>query len=307
MCPATDFWQSSIAEVSRTIISETKVSGIYIDQIAAAEPEPCFNHNHDHAPGGGSSWTSGYNDLIDRVRDQVGPDKLIMTESNVEQFIGSVDTFLTLVAYEGLDKIVPAFQYVYPGGVIQTAGAIFYLTDITDNGGLMFIKKLVRMFMLGSQLGWMALGGRDNQQPPMSMLEALKDKQRAPMLDAFKRLIRKRMDPYAVNMFSRGRLAIEMDQASVVWSDGTAALMISCNHKPIGRYRDIIGLNLSALVAGDIVSTSSFEDDIWVPSGTKQDAQSIEICIHIRENSCTLVAIEPVSGDSSAGFEIEVV
>ena len=45
-CPSTDIWHGKIIGLVDRLQRELGVDGIYIDQIAAAAPEPCWNENH---------------------------------------------------------------------------------------------------------------------------------------------------------------------------------------------------------------------------------------------------------------------
>ena len=68
MCPATQYWQKTISDVVKRLITEYETDGVYIDQIAAAGPEPCFDASHGHPIGGGSHWVSGYRKMLETVR-----------------------------------------------------------------------------------------------------------------------------------------------------------------------------------------------------------------------------------------------
>ena len=55
MCPADLTWQHTIADTVGNIVG-AGAAGVYIDQIAAAGPKPCFDPSHGHPLGGGSHW-----------------------------------------------------------------------------------------------------------------------------------------------------------------------------------------------------------------------------------------------------------
>lgn len=83
-CPDTPYWQDAIVDVSRRILHEHNLDGIYIDQIAAAGPRLCWDPEHGHAIGGGSSWVDGYQKMLAGVRDTAGNNTMVLTESNAE-------------------------------------------------------------------------------------------------------------------------------------------------------------------------------------------------------------------------------
>jgi hypothetical protein len=294
MCPSTTYWQNLIAGVSNELTSFS-VAGIYIDEVAAADPVACYNEEHNHAPGGGSSWTGGYNDMMDGVRSSVGSDKLIITESNVEQLIGSVDTFLTLVAYGDLDSLVPAFQYVYPGGVFVTAGAEFFQEDVLYGKGVGFIKKMMKMFMLGSQLGWMALGGRDNQRPPMDMLSVLRNPDNRHLLDSMMELIQLRSDIESfTSVFSRGNLVREISPYSYSWFAGLNILIIMCNPATDVESKIELNLNLSEFL-GDVGPFETLErsGNDWITGDSDIVIDPFVKSLSAKPMSCSIVIVRP--------------
>ena len=291
MCPSTDWWQFSLSDFAGKL-RQSKVAGVYIDQVAAGDPVPCHNQEHNHPLGGGSSWTSGYNLMMDRVRDSLGEERLVITESNVEQLIGSVDTFLSLVAYQNLDTLVPAFQYIYGNGVFVSAGCEFFESDVTTNGGSPFMRKLTKMFMLGSQLGWLSLGGRkDNQDPPMGMLQVLKDPKDRYLVDAMNRLISQRMDPVISEFFRSGRLAGEVNGNSYVWRGSRGTMIIACNPGE-ADFGEISVSAIDFLEFDDIIDVNEYANGEWIIVETHVDSRAQSLRIRPGPYTCAIVHIE---------------
>ena len=87
MCPHTAFWQQTIAKVVDQLANDYGTDGIYIDQIAAAGPRPCWDPSHNHTLGGGDHWVTGYSEMLRQVREAAGSDKILLTESNSEPFM----------------------------------------------------------------------------------------------------------------------------------------------------------------------------------------------------------------------------
>jgi hypothetical protein len=184
MCPHTKYWQSTIAEVVDKIVNKYETDGVYIDQIAAAGPRPCWDKSHGHPVGGGHHWVDGYKQMLNTVREKAGPNKVILTESNAEPFMDGINMFLTLVGFAGGDlpyvpstvgsgkMIVPAFQSVY-GGYVFFVGAMFYRADFLPDPDT-FAAKVANQFMFGAQLGWFSLGGRSNH-PQNHVFDLLMD------------------------------------------------------------------------------------------------------------------------------------
>ncbi len=192
MCPHAVYWQATMADVVGNLTRDTTLygtDGVYVDQVAAAGPRPCFDPSHGHPLGGGNHWVTGYLDMLSEMRQRAGNDKLLLTESNAEPFMGKLDMFLTLVGFgsgaisppekhtvaDGADApyIVPAFQSVY-GGYVLFMGAEFYIADFLPNPNV-FAAKIANQMLFGAQIGWFSLGGRYNIDHPVPLYDLLMD------------------------------------------------------------------------------------------------------------------------------------
>jgi hypothetical protein len=185
MCPHTNYWQHTMSTVVGTLTNKYETDGVYVDQIAAAGPRPCWDPTHNHTLGGGNHWTSGYNQMLQDMRAVAGPTKLLLTESNAESFMGNLDMYLTLVGFasgnlsmpshqtsnDSLTYIVPAFQSVY-GGYALFMGAEYFQKDLSPNPNV-FAAKIANQLLFGAQIGWFSLGGRSNIVEPKSGLYEL--------------------------------------------------------------------------------------------------------------------------------------
>ena len=76
MCPHTKYWQNTLSEVVGNLTNELHTDGVYIDQIAAAGPRPCWDPTHEHPLGGGHHWRKGYADMLNNIRQRAGDQKL---------------------------------------------------------------------------------------------------------------------------------------------------------------------------------------------------------------------------------------
>eukprot|EP01126_Amoeba_proteus_P041825 TRINITY_DN4512_c0_g1_i5.p1 TRINITY_DN4512_c0_g1~~TRINITY_DN4512_c0_g1_i5.p1 ORF type:complete len:256 (+),score=36.16 TRINITY_DN4512_c0_g1_i5:335-1102(+) len=119
-CPSTDYWQNTITSVVSELVNEYGTDGVYLDQIAAAGPRNCFDPTHDHPLGGGSAWVDGYRLMLTKARSKIGNDAILLTESNAEPFMDSINLYLTLVGFivadfSGSNRIIPVFPAIYGG------------------------------------------------------------------------------------------------------------------------------------------------------------------------------------------------
>jgi hypothetical protein len=151
MCPATDFWQDKIAEVCEHLCGFYGVNGIYIDQIAAAGPCPCYDPTHGHPLGGGSYWVDGYRVMLEKVQRAAhaeGRDVLITTENNAEPYMDGVDCFL--IWNPRMPDEIPMMTAVYSGY------SLYFASNARCDAGLQPYAMIQgRDFVWGSQLGWM--------------------------------------------------------------------------------------------------------------------------------------------------------
>lgn len=184
MCPSTSVWKNKVRENALRVFNECGTQAVYIDQIAAAIPELCFDPTHGHPLGGGHWWNGGYRDMLQRIRaDLLRPledspfcpelqerlrknpqalqDRAITTECTGETSLGIVDGFLTW--HHQLKNQVPAFSAVY-GGSIQMIGRDYRAGKTyaerteprmkTTNEPLACRMKSAEALCFGEQIGW---------------------------------------------------------------------------------------------------------------------------------------------------------
>jgi hypothetical protein len=148
MCPSTKLWQDTIRSIVLRLMNECGVKGVYIDQIAAADPVLCVDHGHGHPTGGGHWWTESYWKMLDAIRREKPADRMVTTECNAEPFIRCFDGYLTW--HWGYDNQVPAFPAIY-GGSIQMFGRTYRGGDTKD---LALRMRAGQQFVYGEQIGW---------------------------------------------------------------------------------------------------------------------------------------------------------
>ena len=88
--PTSLYWQNKIASTVQQLVDVWNVTGVYIDQLGAANQDGDWASNSNHTTGGGSWWTSGINDMIQLTKDSVPSQTPLVTESNAEPYMASL-------------------------------------------------------------------------------------------------------------------------------------------------------------------------------------------------------------------------
>ena len=149
MCPSTALWQEKMAYTVGRLINEEGFDGVYMDQIAAAQPYPCCNRNHPHRSGGGDWWCRSYRALLDRVYREIPEGSLLTTECTADPFISHMGGYLSWLWIR--DRQVPAFPAVYSDQIPLFGRCYNADTDPDDNGMRIF---LAQSLVYGEQMGW---------------------------------------------------------------------------------------------------------------------------------------------------------
>lgn len=148
MCPATELWQNKVKDIVLGIINDCGADGVYIDQIAAAQPRLCYDSSHGHPTGGGDWWMPAYREMLSGIRTDIRPDAVITTESNDDGCVDQLDGFMTWQFFH--DRQVPAFAAVYCGA-IQIFGRRYDAANTPLANRMIIAQSLT----FGEQLGWM--------------------------------------------------------------------------------------------------------------------------------------------------------
>lgn len=152
-CPSSPIWRNVILELADRIQDELHTDGLYIDQVAAAAPYPCYAKNHPHPAGGGEFWYHSYNDMMAELRTKhLRKNNVVFSEENAECYIPSFDILLTVNTPHNPDcKIVPLYPLIYSDRVLTCAYTYSPYTDVTKGE---FRYQNMQCFLYGSQLGW---------------------------------------------------------------------------------------------------------------------------------------------------------
>ncbi|MBE7031314.1 MAG: hypothetical protein E7409_07860 [Ruminococcaceae bacterium] len=123
VCPATALWQNKVVDLCREYVLGCRFDGVYLDQIGSYNATVCFDENHPHPTGGGSWWNDSYHNMVTKVRQILGKDRIITTESCCETYIDLFDimlvedTTLQHIAFaaltDGNEQAVPLLGMIY--------------------------------------------------------------------------------------------------------------------------------------------------------------------------------------------------
>jgi hypothetical protein len=148
MCPSTRRWEDTIVSLIDRLVNDYGVDGVYVDQVAAAPANLCFDPSHGHPLGGGHWWNDAYHDLLAEARSRIPEGTILTTESNAEPFILDFDGYLTW--HWQFPNQVPAFQTVY-AGMIELFGRS-YRPGPTK--AVTYRMKIAQQLVYGEQIGW---------------------------------------------------------------------------------------------------------------------------------------------------------
>ena len=123
MCGAAPRFHARMRDLMRKL-RECGVPGVYVDQIGCCTVRTCWNPDHRHAPGGGTSVVDGYRKMLLGIKAD-NPGLLLSTEEAPEAYLDIVDSFINLWQNEermGMPpgpeaETVPAFMAVYHGAI----------------------------------------------------------------------------------------------------------------------------------------------------------------------------------------------
>lgn len=114
MCPWTEFWRRTYADMCDTLVNVYGTSGVYLDQ--ACQSKACYSPSHGHPIGGGNTWVKGHRQMIDDIWQVITPSEgeapTLAGEGACESWMGHLDLGLTLEAAN--DRLAPALYDKIP-------------------------------------------------------------------------------------------------------------------------------------------------------------------------------------------------
>ena len=149
MCLGTRFWQNYLTDLIERVMNVTGATGIYIDQLAGADIEECYNKAHGHTLGRDTWWIDGYRKSVTAARKHFRTRPggfFVAAENDAEPYMDFVDFFLIWIPRSEND--IPMMTMVY-SGYAQYFGA-----NRGSDSDMSFAMMQTRDFTWGAQLFW---------------------------------------------------------------------------------------------------------------------------------------------------------
>ena len=152
ICPSSAMWQNKIVDMVKEYVLGEDFDGAYLDQVASFNAMLCFDDTHSHPRGGGTWWNDSYHRMLAGVRNVLGKDRIITTESCCETYVDVFDLFLNLdmnfqhnafaAMTEGNVEQLPLFSMIY-GDYALSYGCICRFTDEAARFEYNFIRNIL--------------------------------------------------------------------------------------------------------------------------------------------------------------------
>ena len=152
ICPACQQWHQKMVDMVKEYVLDLDFDGAYLDQVASFNAMLCFDENHPHPRGGGSWWNDSYHTLLGKVRERMGKDRIMTTESCCETYVDVFDLFLILdinfqhnafaAMTDGNVEQVPLFPMIY-GDYALSYGCICCFTNEAKQFEYNFIRNIL--------------------------------------------------------------------------------------------------------------------------------------------------------------------
>ena len=154
-CPSDQEWANRLLDTAEFLIKGYGTTGIYLDQLASAEPFPCYQKEHSHRHIG--EFNRGYLEVLAKLHDKIkkyGEDKFILTEN-----IGDIYSSYTFgnLTWNGpkYDEYFNVIKYIFPEFIQINMVNPKNVTDFSSSETKEFIDQMERAIVLGSIL-WFA-------------------------------------------------------------------------------------------------------------------------------------------------------
>lgn len=158
-CPSDRLWRDYLLDTAEFALMAYDCDGIYLDQLASAEPYPCYNKAHSHENIG--EFNNGYVYILRELKSRLKkhrPDAYIMTE-NCGDIYGSFTWGNLTWNGADYDEYYNVFKYTFPEYVqVNMVNPRGWEKD-EQAQKYWFYKDMQRAVLLGSVL-WMGITTR---------------------------------------------------------------------------------------------------------------------------------------------------
>ncbi len=113
-CPSDAQWQHMLVDICDFAMESYHLKGIYLDQLASAEPFACYHEGHTHQDIG--EFNRGYLKILSELRDRMrrrDPDSYLMTENCGDIYSAFIWGNLTWNGAD-YDEFYNMFRYTFP-------------------------------------------------------------------------------------------------------------------------------------------------------------------------------------------------
>ena len=152
ICPSCALWHKKMTDMCKEYILGLDFDGAYLDQVASFNAMLCFDEAHPHPRGGGSWWNDSYHKLLAEVRNVMGKDRIMTTESCCETYVDVFDLFLILdinfqhnafaALTDGNVEQLPLFPMIY-GDYALSYGSVCCFTHPANRFEYNFIRNIL--------------------------------------------------------------------------------------------------------------------------------------------------------------------
>jgi len=165
-CPSDEMWQHMLVDTCDFAAESYHLKGIYLDQLASAEPFACYNPNHSHKDIG--EFNQGYlkilKELLDRLRAR-DPESYIMTE-NCGDIYGAYTWGNLTWNGTDYDEYYNMFRYTFPEFVqVNMCNDRSWEKD-DEKREKLFYSDVERCILMGNIL-WIGITSRYLNQPEL--------------------------------------------------------------------------------------------------------------------------------------------
>ena len=158
-CPADDRWQHDLTDICDFAARAYGAKGIYLDQLASAEPFPCYHAGHSHTNIG--EFNRGYLKILSDLRARLkarDPDAYLMTENCGDIYSAYTWGNLTWNGTD-YDEYYNLFRYTFPQYVqVNMVNPRSWEPDPARRSTLFYLD-IERCVLMGNIL-WIGLSSR---------------------------------------------------------------------------------------------------------------------------------------------------